>query len=157
MRYWTLILISSFLAGNAFAEPATPAPVALDIVSADFGTFDASDPNETVFTPSLVVPHRQGQRYGWTIEVRTKLRSLSVSEEYLLPNRTEAKATASAAGDVLDIPQDRHNQISQRQLVPVEGRIYGEWAVGPSEPAGHRHLRVLVEGQIAADFEFDVK
>jgi hypothetical protein len=55
------------------------------------------------------------------------------------------------------MPLFRHNQISQRQLVPVEGKIYGEWEVGPNEPAGHRHLQVVIEDQVAASFEFEVK
>ena len=57
----------------------------------------------------------------------------------------------------LDVPAQRRNQVSQRQLVPVEGKIYGEWAIGSSEPAGHRHLQVIIEGQVAASFEFDVR
>ena len=43
------------------------------------------------------------------------------------------------------------------QLVPVDGRIYGEWSVGPQEPAGPRRLEVVVEGQVAASFAFEVK
>jgi hypothetical protein len=57
----------------------------------------------------------------------------------------------------LNIPLQRRNQVSQRQLVPVDGRIFGEWSVGPGEPAGHRHLQVVIEGEVAASFEFDVK
>ena len=152
-----LLLVSALVAGVSSAAPAVPAEVSVDIVSAEFGTFDASNPREMVFEPALVVPHRQGQRYGWIIEVRTSKRSLSVREEYLIPNPSKVqKATDSAVG-VVDIPLERRNQVSQRQLVPVDGKIYGEWAVGPSEPAGHRHLQVVIEGQVAASFEYDVK
>ena len=59
--------------------------------------------------------------------------------------------------EVLEFPQPRRNQVSQRQLVPVDDLITGEWEVGPSEPAGHRSLQVMVEGQVAAVFEYDVK
>ncbi len=152
-----LILVFVFVAGISSAAPPPPVRASVEIVSAEFGTFDASNPQEMVFEPTLVVPHRQGQRYGWVIEVRTTQRALSIAEEYLLPSPATAGKAPDSSGATLDLPQQRRNQVSQRQLVPVDGKIYGEWAVGPGEPAGHRHLQVLVEGQVAASFEFDVK
>ena len=151
------LLVSVLVAGISSAAPPSLVRASVEIVSAEFGTFDASNPQEMVFEPTLVVPHRQGQRYGWVIEVRTSQRALSVAEEYLLPNPATAGKAPDSSGATADIPQQRRNQVSQRQLVPVDGKIYGEWAVGPGEPAGHRHLQVLVEGQVAASFEYDVK
>lgn len=152
-----LVLVFVFVAGISSAAPPSPVRAAVEIVSAEFGTFDASNPQEMVFEPTLVVPHVQGQRYGWVIEVRTTLRALSVAEEYLLPNPAATGKAPDSSGSSSVIPQQRRNQVSQRQLVPVDGRIYGEWAIGPGEPTGHRHLQVLVEGQVAASFEYDVK
>ena len=130
---------------------------ALEVVSAEFGVFDASDPQRVVFSPATVVPRREGQRYGWMIELRGAGRSVSVREEYLLPSRVEEKRTESAAGTQLVIPLDRRSQVSQRQLVPVDGRIWGEWEVGPQEPAGKRQLEVIVDGQLAASFSFELR
>jgi hypothetical protein len=129
-------------------------PIAVD--SAEFGIFDASDPREIVFQPTNVIPHREGQRYGWVIEVRTQKRSLSVREEYLLPTAaTEAGATLGPAGGTIPLP--RRSQVSQRQLVPVDGVIIGEWTIGPGEPTGKRHLQVIVEGRVAGSFDYEVK
>lgn len=134
---------------GTFAEP-------VGIAGAEFGTFDASDSREIVFQPTNVVPYREGQRYGWVIEVRTNKRSLSVREEYLLPTAaTEAGATFGPAGGTIPLP--RRNQVSQRQLVPVDGTIIGEWRIGAGEPAGHRHLQVIVEGQVAGSFDYEVR
>lgn len=157
MRTLTFV-IALVLSGAALAAPPGPVAATFEVVSAEFGIFDASDPKETVFEPTHVVPHREGQRYGWMIELRTKKRSLSVREEYILPTTaTEAGPTGSLAENGMNIPLPRRNQVSQRQLVPVGGRIYGEWAVGPGEPAGKRHLQVIVEGQLAGSFEYEVK
>lgn len=130
---------------------------AVEVVAAEFGVFDASDPQRVIFEPTRVVPHREGQRYGWMIELRGIKRSVSVREEYLLPSRAVEGRTDSAEGTKLVIPLERRNQVSQRQLVPVDGRIYGEWSIGPQEPPGRRQLDVVVEGQVAASFEFEVK
>ncbi|MDR1276594.1 MAG: hypothetical protein LBL72_09485 [Candidatus Accumulibacter sp.] len=136
-----------------------PKDDAVEIVRAEFGLFDAGDPRKTRFTETSVVPRRKEQRYGWVIEVRTKKRSLSVREEYLLPSSEKtASETRDASGrTVFFLPHERRVQVSQRQLVPAGNRIFGEWVVGPDEPAGHRHLQVIVEDGLAADFEFDME
>jgi hypothetical protein len=152
-----LICLIVVVAVPALAAPPTVDTVPVEIVSAEFGTFDASNPGELLFEPTRSVPHREGQRYGWSIEVRTGKRSVSVREEYLLANPVPAANAAVPENGVLTLPQPRRNQVSQRQLVPVDGMIYGEWAVGPGEPAGHRHLQVVIEEQAVADFEFDVE
>jgi len=151
-----LVLLSIFSAGVALAAPPQPIETPVVVVSAEFGLFDATNPKEPVFTPSQVVPHRENQRYGWAIEVQTSKRSLSVREEYVLPNVNKGQKDLDALGESLNIATPKRNQISQRQLVPVDGRIYGEWAIGSSEPAGHRQLQVIIENEVAASFEFDV-
>jgi len=140
-----------FTCALAFAGIAAAAPP-VEIVGAEFGIFEEVAPRELAFEPTRVVPHKEGQRYGWVIEVRTTKRHLSVREEYLLPSRT---LEASKDGTVV-IPLDRRAQVSERQLAPVDGRIYGEWAVGPGEPAGQRRLEVIVEGQ-AVSFEYELR
>jgi hypothetical protein len=161
MKRRTLLLLMTFLSGVVLAAPPVQqgkeAPA--EIVSAEFGLFDASNPDELAFEPATVVPQKPGQRYGWVIEVRTSKRSLAVREEYLIPSGTDKTTPAAAdpAIGTLNIPLPRRNQVSQRQLVPVGGRIYGEWAIGPGEPAGRRHLQVIVEGQLGASFEYEVK
>lgn len=153
-------LALALLASTAFAAAPEKAPdpegPAFEVINAEFGVFDVSNAKNTVFTPTRVVPHRQDQRYGWVIELRSRKRSLSVREEYLLPNPPRAK-NSDELSESLNIETPRHNQISQRQLVPVDGKIYGEWAIGSSEPAGHRQLQVVIENEVAASFEFDVK
>lgn len=154
-RLKALCLIPAFAAGICFSAPP-PAPV--EIVASQFGLFDATTPDELSFEPTNVVPRVEGQRYGWVIEVKTNKRNLSVREEYLIP--LAAKPSAEPKDEFLEgfkTPPQRRNQVSQRQLVPVDGKIYGEWSVGKNEPAGHRHLQVFVEGQLAASFEYDVR
>lgn len=153
-----LLLLCALASGVSVAAPPKPQEAPVEIVAAEFGLFDASDPRELVFEPASIVPHQEGQRYGWVIEVRTRKRSLAVREEYLLATpATEAGPVMNPSGRHLDIPLPRRNQVSQRQLVPVGGRIYGEWAIGPGEPTGKRHLQVIVEGQVAGSFEYEVK
>ena len=152
-----LALSFSCAAEMANAAGAAESPTNIKVVSAEFGTFDSSKPDEIGFLPTRVVPHRVGQRYGWVIDLGERRRSVSVREEYIVPNKAAVKQTSDDRGLHIDIPMERHNQVSQRQLVPVDGQILGQWEIGPNEPAGRRHLRVVVEEQTAADFEYEVK
>lgn len=155
----TPILLATFVAGSVFAAAPNPAPAEapVEIVNAEFGIFVDGSPNELVFAPTDKVPRKPGQRYGWVIEVRTAKRTLSVREEYLLAEPDDAGKTADPLRESLNIPARRRNQVSQRQLAPVDGRIYGEWSIGPDEPPGHRHLQVVIEEQLAASFKYDVE
>ena len=152
-----LLLLAVFMTGPACAAPPAQPGAPVEIISAEFGIFDASKPGELAFEPTDVVPHRVGQRYGWVIEVRTKRRSLSVREEYLLPTAAKAAAAADPLAESLNIATQRRNQVSQRQLVPVDGRIIGEWEIGPHEPAGQRHLQIIIEDRLAASFQYRVE
>ena len=156
MRYLLVLLVGLSVNMSSAASPLA-AQGGVEVVSAEFGVFDASDPLEVVFEQTQLVPHRPEQRYGWVIEVRTGKRSLAVREEYLLPLKNPAPKALDSSGSVLDIPLERRSQVSHRQLVPVDGKIYGEWAIGPGEPPGHRHLQVVIENQVAASFEFEVR
>jgi hypothetical protein len=150
MPYKTLAFAGLLAAGSALAAPT------VEIVAAEFGVFSEGKGNEIVFQPTNLVPHAVGQRYGWIIELRTKQRSLAVREEYVLPESATAPAPESQVAKNLHIPDLRRSQVSQRQLVPVDGQIVGEWSVGPDEPPGRRRLQVTVEGQVTS-FDFEVR
>lgn len=154
---WLKRVLFLLFAGSLLAARVVAAEKPVEIVSAEFGLFDATDSRETVFEPALVVPRREGQRYGWVIELRNARRSVSVREEYLLPSSASEQRIEEQGGTKLVIPLPRRSQVSQRQLVPVDGRIYGEWTIGSQEPAGVRQMDVVVEGKVAASFRFEVK
>ena len=157
-QFLGMVLTMVMVGGAPIAVAADGDPgTGIKVVSAEFGTFDNTKPDEIGFLPTRVVPHRVGQRYGWVIDLGARRRSVSVREEYIVPNPVEVRQTSDNQGTRIDIPMERHNQVSQRQLVPVDGQILGQWEIGPNEPAGRRHLRVLVEEQVAADFEYEVK
>ena len=153
-----LFLAGLVLTGFVFADDSVVVMPPVEIVGAEFGIFSTGAKGEQVFEPSNVVPHRLGQRYGWIVEVRSRLRSVSVREEYLLPSQGKDLAKQGDSDtETINIKLPRRSQVSQRQLVPVDGKVFGEWSIGPQEPAGHRHLQVIVENEIAGDFEFDVQ
>lgn len=153
----TLIFLATIVAGISIAAAQDPREAPVEIVSAAFGIFDASGPDELILAPTKVVPLKVGQRYGWVIEVRTGKRSLAVRDEYLLPARSKVQLPADPLSESLSMPAMRRRLISQRQLVPKQGKIYGEWTVGANDSASHRILQVFIEGQLGPRFEYDIE
>ena len=156
--------------------------LAIEVVHAEFGLLTprqagaSGRSQDLTLEPTRFIPHRPGTRYGWAIELRTDKRRVSVREDYLLPASARSRhdnSHANGQGDGLAQPAssapaladaetrtltfERRNTVSQRQLVPRNGLIFGEWEIGPHEPPGRRHLQVIVEGELAADFEYEVR
>jgi hypothetical protein len=123
------------------------------IIKAEFGLFEAGEPGEVMFSPTLTIPNKDGQRYGWVIELVSDQRSLLVREEYLYPEKIPVVNLQK--DDTLVFPNPRRHQVSERRLVPEGGKIVGEWAIGPNEPFGERHLLVVIDG--APDTRFDYR
>jgi hypothetical protein len=150
-----LVLSLTFL----LAALTTSAHAATEIVRAEFGLFDSSAPGENFFSPTNTVPRKVGQRYGWIIELRTHERSLLVREEYVLPNKlpVNAPVAGTTTNDALLIANPRRHQVSERRLVPHEGRIVGEWAIGAGEAPGPRTLAITIEGTDGVQFDYRVE
>ncbi|GBG00883.1 hypothetical protein AZSI13_02100 [Azospira sp. I13] len=150
-----LCLGLALMAPPAWSAPVDPA-TEVEVVAAEFGLFEERK-GDLVFTPAEVVPHVLGQRYGWVIEVKTKKRSLNVTEEYVVPHPNQGSPTELEVARNLGLSNDKRIPVSQRILRPQDDHIYAEWSVGPNEPVGHRRLQVLIDDRVAARFEFDVK
>ncbi len=173
-----LLLAAGLASWLAFAGLA----MAIEVVHAEFGLLTprqagaSGRSQDLTLVPTRIIPRRTGTRYGWAIELRTDKRRVSVREDYLLPAPARSRhdnSHANGHGDGLAQPTssaptladaetrtltfERRNTVSQRQLVPRNGLIFGEWEIGPHEPPGRRHLQVIVEGELAADFEYEVR
>lgn len=57
-------MVCFLLAEISLAIPLPAVRNLVEILSAEFGLFEASDSGEVVFEPARIVPHRVGQRYG---------------------------------------------------------------------------------------------
>lgn len=160
---WMTVVWAALAAGALCCLLAARSAQAAEVIQAEFGIFipyKAGAEDGLMFEPTRVVPHKIGTRYGWMIRLITGKRRVSVREEYLLPATVPAQNPPPAAKDgehARTLAFERRNTVSQRQLAPRNGLIFGEWEIGPGEPPGRRHLQVIVEGELAADFEYEVR
>ena len=131
----------SLLLVCSLAHGAPPAEAPVEVVAAEFGIFEEKK-GDLVFTPTDVVPHVLGQRYGWVIEVKTSKRTLKVSEEYVQPRPNKGTAEEKEVARNLGLSNDKRTQVSERLLAPHGWahlrRVGGgpQRAGGPPPPAG---------------------
>lgn len=142
-------------AGAANAEKALPR-AQFRVVKAQFGVVNPRGSANPGFHPSTRVPLKDGQVFGWVIELETKAQTMRWREEIRLPaapaawrsEDREARHTLSA---------DRRTSTLEREQRLEEGMIYSFWQLEPGDPRGRYTMRVMLEGLLVSTFEFDVE
>lgn len=128
----------------------------VEILRSEFGLFNSPQLGRPAFEPSLKVPLREGQGYGWIILLKTKKLKVSWREELSLPapapiigiDQTRGRHTVSA---------DKMKVTTEREVDLERGYIHNSWAVAAGDPKGLHVLRVYVEGKLARTFEFETE
>ncbi len=113
-------------------------PASIEIVSAEFGLFNAMETGRPPFIPTPFVPLQEGQAYGWVIVVKTADKTVRWREEF----------TPSGSGNAA---------VTEREVTLYNGAVYNSRAIGKSDPAGTYRMRVSVNGQLVRTFEFRVE
>ena len=131
MRFNAFIL----LLGISAAASAQPA---FEVVSAEFGLFNAMETGRPPFIPTPFVPLQEGQAYGWVIVVKTADKTVRWREEF----------TPSGSGDAA---------VTEREVTLYNGAVFNSRAIAKGDPAGTYRMRVSVNGKVVRTFEFRVE
>lgn len=126
-------------------------PAPFRVLKAEFGIVTPSG-----FQPATKVPLKEGQGFGWVIQLETPRERIRWREEIRLPaapqtwqaDETDGKHTLSA---------DRRTSILERETRLQNGFIYSMWQISTGDPRGRYTMRVMVEDMLVATFEFDVE
>lgn len=140
----------------ALGAQDSQAPTAPDVqmLGGAFGLFSNAVDGPAQFTPATVVPLVEGQGYGWILKLRTSKRQVRWREEFNLPAAPQTWGEREQLGR-RSLSEDSRVAITERVVEPADGLIYNSWAVAKGDPAGKYRIRVYVEGQLAATFEFE--
>jgi hypothetical protein len=133
----------------------TPPPTQFRVLKAQFGVLDPWGSANPGFRPSTKVPLKEGQVFGWMIELESKSQTVRWREEIRLPaapaawrsDDKEARHTLSA---------DRRTSVLEREQRLEDGMIYSFWQLEPGDPKGRYSIRVMVEGLLVSSFDFEV-
>ncbi len=129
----------------------------VEIVRSDFGLFGAIPSGDPAFQASRTVPLKEGQTYGWFIELKTSKPKIKWREEFVLPAPPvtmvvhDGTAQHSISEDGLTVTTE------QEEVVPDGGLIYHMWGVAAGDPKGLHVMRVYVEDKLVRTFGFEME
>ena len=109
----------------------------VEIVSAEFGLFNALETGRPPFIPTPFVPLQEGQAYGWVIVVKTSEKSVRWREEFT--------------------PAGRDAAVTEREVTHYNGAVFNSRPIERGDPAGTYRMRVSVNGELVRTFEFRVE
>ena len=153
---FTLLCMSWTNPAFALVDEAPPAPD-IEVLHAVFGLFNRAPAGELVLTPSAVVPFKKGQRYGWSIVLRTTKPKVKWREEFTLPSPPSTWGSDELPPASQTISQDRMTSIVELDAIPIDGVIENVWEVTRGDPKGHYIIRVTIDGGNHQVFEFDLQ
>ena len=150
----TVILIAALAlplsASFALTQKSEPPPQ-FKVLKAEFGVISPGG-----FQPSTKVPLKEGQRFGWVIQLETKRERIKWREEFRVPAvpqiwQVDDKSTKHT------LSTDRKTSVLEGEARLENGLIYNFWQIAPGDPKGRHQMRVMVEGLLVATFDFDVE
>jgi hypothetical protein len=152
MRLGIALAVLALQMGASFAATDKPAPPAgFKVVKAEFGLLAPAG-----FQASNRVPLKEGQGFGWVIQLDTKRTTIRWREEFRLPAAPQTWQADESNGKHT-LSADRRTSILEREARIEGGLIYNFWQIAPGDPKGRHTIRVMIEGVLVSTFEFDVE
>lgn len=150
-----LAILLAALALQTGASSATssklPPPAPFRVLKAEFGIVTRDG-----FRPSTKVPLKEGQGFGWLIQLETPRDKIRWREEIRLPAPPQTWDAGEGNGKHT-LSADRRTSILERETPLYDGFIYNMWQISPGDPRGRYTMRVMVEDLLVSTFEFDVE
>jgi hypothetical protein len=153
MRRVFLMAVFALQMGASFAisEKAGPPPAQFKVTKAEFGVIVPGG-----FQPTTKVPLKDGQSFGWVIQLDTQRDLIKWREELRMPAAPKTWQADDKSGKHT-VSADRKTSILEREARIENGLIYNFWQISPGDPKGRYTMRVMLEGMLVSTFDFDVE
>jgi hypothetical protein len=139
----------------ANAEKALP-PTQFRVAKAQFGQLNPPGSPNPGFHPTTKIPLREGQGFGWVIELSAAKDRVRWREEIRLPGVPE-EWRVQDKDSRHSLSADRRTSILERESRIEDGVIHNFWQLTRGDPKGRYSMRIMIEGMLVSTFEFDVE
>ncbi|MBP5976857.1 hypothetical protein HW132_30075 [Brasilonema sp. CT11] len=126
----------------------------ITVNKAEFGVLRDDRNGKMSFVPTTKVPHQEGNRYGWRIQLKDKQNEVTWKEVLRLPKLPETWSTSS--GENLLISADGMEAVTKRTQSAKKGVIENFWTVASGDPTGKHAIAVYIDNRRVGFFEFEV-
>jgi hypothetical protein len=131
------------------------APKLINIDKAEFGVFRVNRKNGRVtFIPTTRIPWREGDKYGWRIQLKNYKGRVTWREILQLPKAPESWGTQNTENFL--ISADGATAAVTRTVLAENGVIQNSWAIAAGDPPGKHRIDVYISQRRVASFEFEV-
>jgi len=151
----SLVLAAASCAAHA-ADPAASGGAKATVLKAESGLFTPVDAAAPGFVATTALPLKDGQAFGWRIQLRTQARMVRVREELSLPEEPKTWGDPEPGLKRRTTPDGR-TAITELQLEPVNGVISQSWTVTSGDPKGTWVIKVRVEDGPEHVFRFNAR
>ncbi len=127
------------------------------MLKAEAGLFGPVDEVPQRFVPSRLLPLKDGQAFGWRLQVRTPSRSVRVREELTLPAEPKTWGDPEPGIKRKTLPDGR-TVVTELHLEPgTDGVISQSWTVTQGDPKGTWVIKVRVDDGPEHSFRLDAR
>ncbi len=126
------------------------------VLKAESGLFSGGDAATAPFVPSAVLPLKDGQAFGWRMQVRTPQRTVKVREELTLPAEPKTWGDPEPGLKRKTSPDGR-TATTEVLLEPRNGHIGQTWTVTEGDPKGSWTIRVRIDDGPVHTFRFEAR
>jgi hypothetical protein len=152
MRLAIVIVAFALQASASLAtSEKLPPPAPFRVLKAEFGIVVPGG-----FRASTKVPLKDGQGFGWVIQLETPRDTIRWREELRLPAPPQTWQADEASGKHT-MSADRRTSTLERTARVENGVIYNLWQISPGDPPGRYTMRVMIEDLLVSTFEFEVE
>jgi len=134
----------------------SPVPLAVEVVSAQFGVFGADSSGRRILLETARFPAIVSAPYGWYIIFKTSKPTVVWREEFELPVEPPTWGPGEAMG-IFTISPDRRTAVTERIIPTRVGFVANEWRYAPGDPIGAHAMRVYIDGQLIKEFKFEIE
>lgn len=143
----------------ALALPTLPAAAVEGralVLKAEGGLFGPGEPGAQSFVATTALPLKDGQAFGWRMQLRASAGAVRVREELTLPAEPKTWGDPEPGLKRRTTPDGR-SAITELLLVPRNGVISQSWTVTTGDPKGRWVIKVRVEDGPEHVFTFDAR
>ncbi|TAE55909.1 MAG: hypothetical protein EAZ76_16755 [Nostocales cyanobacterium] len=126
----------------------------ITVSKAEFGVRIVDSQGKANFFPTVKVPLKKGDAYGWRIELNNYKGTVKWREVLTLPKVPETWSTSDAK-DNFSLSGDGKTAVTRRTQTTKNGVIENYWQIAPGDPIGKHKIEVYVEDRLIATFQFE--
>ncbi len=134
--------------------PSSSNPQTMTVDKAEFGVQRVDSSGKATFIPTTRVPFKEGNKYGWRIQLKDYKGEVTWKEILRLPKRPETWGTNS--GENFSISPTGEEGVTTRTVTTDDGVIENFWTIAPGDPPGKHTIEVYVGDRLLHSFNFEV-